>query len=1284
MSKEVVNLKRVFLFLIAIVLFTIIFLNYVYAGQPDRIREAQKAITAPTFDPSAGIGLSFSDSIDPSSGTLTVSIIDGSVPGRNGMNVVLKRTYSSNIFLNINKKKINLIPTQTTENGQTVYEYTPTELEGDYYCQGPDGNAYNTKVCPDCFPGFGWTMNGRKMDKCYIQYADATSWRQAKYLGRGWTLNYLEAKVEDPTPLLFGFFPASSKPGLGGVIGQYYTAYNGLNNKNEEVTVVSTQNTYGTGREYLPPTLYGYSQISSRGTSAISVGTDNGASSVILPSMYKRPNFFNVYDVKWGITTNYNSSKIYSNLNGYPTNELFQPNDTVINSIIKDKTTESSYVAFTPSLEPVTLSYEINQTAFAECEARAKESDKSECRDWIYAMNHQDECFFNCKDLFPIAKFITPTKVSYIQKSGQQYDYTHKVEYCGQFDDNKCNFNLETRQYTNWAENLYPGTYLSTITDQFGNQMKFDYANSSSPFLKKITAPGGLAAEFDYYCSNYDRNTRLYEIKYPTGGENNAYVQFQYDSNKPLLTKSQVVEEKSGSTRKTIVGSGYEFSYDSETQELTKVKLPTGATIEYVYSWMYAMPVIDYLQGSLTSGNYVNEFEQYFYQPKRVVVNKTIRNSAELCGNTGEGQFSLSDCTWLYQYKVMGTTNDMKDPNGKYLKTTIIDPWKRKTIIYTYPRSIAVTSFLNKQNYDIEWSESLKFLYPEDLSFRSGLAYKKEIYDENGKKIQEEKTDWETNYPFMNPEYVLGSSIKSSVGEKGELVGFVASVERRFPGENTDPLDQGGVNYQLALVPRAYSSEATNYPENYPTEPARVYSSMSKLDKYQNTIKNYNYGYVGINTICKRNVTLGKTDTQGYIKYSARNPNYPYDQYVNTQHPANINSAYTNLQGLDELYNCNEPNMDAIKQDTTINTINYLHTSFNPVSATSHPAYYGWTQIPVDTKTENAKGQLLSKTTLVYPDATTFFQSCGATDLATNKPVKTVPILSTSYLYTESLNDKKIKLEYDVCGNAKKVTAQSQYGDEFGNKKTISKSVETAYDSLTNFVKPTQIKTYDDSNPSLFLATGATYYKGFGIKTITNERGISTSYVYDKAGRLLSMSGPYDETPRVIYSYTNYSLLGATGGMMIKEETKLSSGQYRTTYYYHDGMGKMIESRTQTGSEVITNGQVFNINGLQERAYRATSRTGVVPTILDDHYYTYGCNGNSCPIMITKYDTLGRVKTITDTADPRSVITSEYHNGDNEQFTKVTDAEGQTAIQYSDTNGNLIKLEIPNGNIILL
>ncbi len=167
-----------------------------------RVKEAQGALNVQGFDSAKAVGTGFSDSVNPYTGALSITQTDVVVPGRNGMDIVLTRSYSSNIFANINS---------FGGGGSFACDSGNSKAVNDIVCDDcllpqtlPYGNSQNFRVWDSSSGNFDSASGNRNMHRCSTANDghDSSSFIRAKYLGRGWSLNYMESKFKDPTPVV--------------------------------------------------------------------------------------------------------------------------------------------------------------------------------------------------------------------------------------------------------------------------------------------------------------------------------------------------------------------------------------------------------------------------------------------------------------------------------------------------------------------------------------------------------------------------------------------------------------------------------------------------------------------------------------------------------------------------------------------------------------------------------------------------------------------------------------------------------------------------------------------------------------------------------------------------------------------------------------------------------------------------------------------------------------------------------------------------------------------------
>lgn len=610
-----------------------------YVPMSSVMAEAEKSLNVKGFDVASAVGTTFSDSINPYSGALTITQTDVSVPQRNGMGITLSRTYSSNIFLHTTANENNIVDCNI-ENVNCP-ECTVADNIG--------GNCldYNGLLIP---------CAARPMNKCENQQGLASSYIRSKFLGLGWDMT--PGKIQDPTSLLF-------KDGA--------------------------------------PT---YKYVSARGVNSLNMVIDNNANSLIVPSMY-RDNDIVSYTGQPELDLTGLSYSPYVNCAGWSTNvgnpsgnidswsnritelQNWQYQDQNSGAFLIDNT----FTGYTSSLEPVFISF------------------------WpipyiMYGYSGNPNSGANGLGEIGLQQAF------YYSKNGNTYFFGYYVPFCGKFDDmrNPCVDPDQARcvdidnigscsgygaylgqSIANFAENPYAGNYLEYEVDNFGNRLIYTYygqeqgdVQDHTPFIKFVNSGvSNPTVYFSYFDdeSEMDIDTRLDYIKFVGPRGDYLYRIYEYanleDGQPDLLTASYV--SSSLSPRSPVSGTKYEFEYDPISKELVKVKLPTGAEVEYTYAWAQHIPINELLRFDGTSfGNMMS---------RRVVAVRTVTNGGECPSITLPGGVSSggNSCKWVYQYKPVPYNIEIYVPNhgseifpAWQMETTVYDPFGGKTVYHSY------------------------------------------------------------------------------------------------------------------------------------------------------------------------------------------------------------------------------------------------------------------------------------------------------------------------------------------------------------------------------------------------------------------------------------------------------------------------------------------------------------------------------------------------------------------------------------------------------------------------
>jgi len=582
-------------------------------GISTRISEAQGALNVKGFDVAATLGSTFTDLIDPATGSLTISQTDFVLNGRNNNNVILSRRYSNNVFLSLNQYwggSANCI-------GPTGSNTIACDATDPYVkCTMDQNQLYNQKIMVS--DGSLSTGSTRSMHRCQEIALEDTSFSRAKYLGQGWTLNYLENRIKDPTSLVFG---------------------DELNNDGKLEA------------------LYDY--IPLRGTNFLSMVLDNNEQQLILPSMFELP--LEVDDPISRANTYWGYDLAYESQSSFYDNDAITRIQTewINNDDYEDYLNHQySYFTYTNSLEPVWF---VNNLYGSNVPNAVSQNVNYYSKDGkTYSFNHNVKFCGVFDDMKVPGLIVDGSCASVLPYNGPN---TNKVMNWAENPYAGIYLTTIIDDFGNMITINYKGEgspFVESIIAPGGKMAEFTYAPKNDP------------ESFGMYGQEYDLNTRLRSIKLdqPIGGAK-VYRIYQYKNTAgvPLLGYSFLSASPYCYADNTCVikGTQYQYNYDSNTRELTQVMLPTGATINYEYAWATNIPSFDPIR-QISSGN------EYPSLNRRVVIKKTIINGGK-CGPT-------EDCSWNYKYitqDVLNMKTIVTDPFGneieyKLMPTTTSSP----------------------------------------------------------------------------------------------------------------------------------------------------------------------------------------------------------------------------------------------------------------------------------------------------------------------------------------------------------------------------------------------------------------------------------------------------------------------------------------------------------------------------------------------------------------------------------------------------------------------------------
>ena len=220
--------------------------------------------------------------------------------------------------------------------------------------------------------------------------------------------------------------------------------------------------------------------------------------------------------------------------------------------------------------------------------------------------------------------------------------------------------------------------------------------------------------------------------------------------------------------------------------------------------------------------------------------------------------------------------------------------------------------------------------------------------------------------------------------------------------------------------------------------------------------------------------------------------------------------------------------------------------------------------------------------------------------------------------------------------------------NSYGNliKETDPRGYSTSFDYDSTYTYPTKITNAKNQ------ATSNTYDLGTGnLLTTIDPNGYKSSYTYDVFGRKKTEIIPYT-TASNPQTEIFYSFNGKAPELILKKEKeKTGAGNTFDTYYFYDGFGKLIQTKTdaENNKQIEKN---FYYDGLKRVS--AVSN----PTLVSNSGYYYA---PSSSILKTLYarDALSRVVKVTNPDSTSKKITYDRWN-----------------VYHYDENGNRIDYEL--------
>lgn len=310
---------------------------------------------------------------------------------------------------------------------------------------------------------------------------------------------------------------------------------------------------------------------------------------------------------------------------------------------------------------------------------------------------------------------------------------------------------------------------------------------------------------------------------------------------------------------------------------------------------------------------------------------------------------------------------------------------------------------------------------------------------------------------------------------------------------------------------------------------------------------------------------------------------------------------------------------------------------------------------------------------------------------------------------TEATGDKTSYV-YDVYGRQTTVNGQG-YTDYSGA--SVTPTTVMSYDGLNNLTSTVANSTLVSTN---------TYGPGGRLDTSTDASGFTTSYGYDRAGRVVKQSytrTKSDDTNVTEARATRYDLLGRATyqGVATQNGSSWVFGDYQTTSYnaFGEVTGTGLNGLTQetntydnagratqtTAGDGISRTRSFDQNGNLTREVAPDGNGGTVTT-----YKTYDARGQNLAVVepqrqlnattivdITRSRSYNAFGEVTQDIDGRGSVTNYSYNtvgkltqtqnplvsvtGENGVSSSVTPLQKN----YYDLSGRVIAVEDANGNI---
>jgi RHS repeat-associated protein len=261
--------------------------------------------------------------------------------------------------------------------------------------------------------------------------------------------------------------------------------------------------------------------------------------------------------------------------------------------------------------------------------------------------------------------------------------------------------------------------------------------------------------------------------------------------------------------------------------------------------------------------------------------------------------------------------------------------------------------------------------------------------------------------------------------------------------------------------------------------------------------------------------------------------------------------------------------------------------------------------------------------------------------------------VTDEYRYLDSSRKAHIHYTYDANGNK---TSAVEYSDQTEGKFL---KYTYAYDFAGELVK--EEGTYSENGSQVTAPVQGNYLKKYTrdcegnllkVEEYDGSGFQATDYTYDYRNRMMSKTEPFEEDGKKKQTSYNYD----RRGNMVSETITVQGVPY-TTYYKYDGMGK-VSQKTDAMNHTTT--YLYDANGNLKKE-------------IDPRYY--GLNGDSAPGMEYEYDSMGQlVKAISFDGTNREVVSYKEYDGRG-NVAKEADGTGYNSQEPALSIGKLYKYD---------